>query len=157
MFKLPELDSIDIEILKLLQEDAEMPIKQIATKVHRSESTTHERIKSLRSRGIIKSSIILLDSKKLQQVLVVYTLVKLNDHSATALNNFHKAISNFDEVMECYHTAGWYDFQLKVVTTSSAAYYHFLNTKLGLVPHLGNVRSCIVIAEHKHVTAYKLS
>ena len=157
MFKLPELDSIDIEILKLLQENAEMPIKQIANKVCRSESTTHERIKSLRSRGIIKSSIVLLDSKKLQQVLIVYTHVRLNDHSATALNNFHQAVSNFDEVMECYHTAGDFDFHLKVVTTGSAAYYHFLNTKLGLIPHLGGVRSFIVIAEHKHVTAYKLS
>ncbi|WP_214228166.1 Lrp/AsnC family transcriptional regulator [Pedobacter sp. B4-66] len=157
MLKFPELDSIDIEILMLLQENAEMPVKQIANKVYRSESTTHERIKSLRSRGIIKSSIVLLDLKKLQQILTVYTLVQLNDHSAEALNNFHKAVSTFDEVMECYHTAGDFDFQLKVVTTSSAAYYNFLNTKLGLIPHLGGVRSFIVIAEHKHVTAYKLS
>lgn len=157
MATVPGLDSIDIKILMLLQENAEMPVKQIANKINRSVSTTHQRIMALKSSGIIKSLIALLDSKKLEHVLTAYTHVKLNDHSATALNNFHEAISDFDEVMECCHTTGDFDFQLKVVTTGSSAYSHFLKTKLGPIPHLGAVRSSIVIAEHKHVTAYKLS
>lgn len=157
MATIPELDSIDIKILMLLQENAEMSVKQIANIICKSVSATYQRIMALRRGGYIKAWVALLDLTKLQQILITYTFVKLNDHSATALNNFREAICNFDEVMECCHTTGDFDFLLKVVTTDTAAYSHFLNTKLGHIPHLGTVWSSMVLAELKHVTAYKLS
>lgn len=157
MYIIPGLDLIDIKILMLLQENADMPVKQIAIKINRSVSATHQRIMALKSSGIIKSFSALLDLTKFEQILITYTFVKLNDHSATALNNFREAICNFDEVMECCHITGDFDFLLKVVTTGTAAYYDFSSTKLGHIPHLGDVWSSMVLAEHKHVTAYKLS
>jgi DNA-binding Lrp family transcriptional regulator len=157
MFKIQGLDSINNEILNALQINAEMPIKQIAYKIHKSESATHERIKLLKKGGFVKASVLLLDYTKLHKIQIAYILVKLNDHSALAASNFCQKIDTFDEVMECSQITGYHDFHLKVATTCSGAFYTFFETKLKAMAIVGETLTNCVLAEHKRETALKLS
>jgi len=47
------LDKTDIAILRLLQQNARMTLKEIADKVHLSTTPVHERIKWLEQSGVI--------------------------------------------------------------------------------------------------------
>lgn len=157
MFKIPELDATDIELLKILQNNADLPYKQIAKLLHKSMPAVYERIRSLRNKGYISSSIHLLNPQKLHQILTAYTQVQLKEHSSAALDLFQEQITAFEEVMECYHMTGRYDFKLKVVVPDMRSYNSFIRTKLSALQNLGTVESYFVIAEHKRDTAFTLN
>ena len=44
---IPNLDKVDLSILRLLQENARATVKEIAEKVHLSTTPVHERIKRM--------------------------------------------------------------------------------------------------------------
>ncbi|WP_431209605.1 Lrp/AsnC family transcriptional regulator [Puia sp. P3] len=48
------LDPTDLQILRLLQQDASLTNKEIAFKLHKSVATIHERIRRLKEQGYIK-------------------------------------------------------------------------------------------------------
>ena len=65
--QLPELDTIDLQILRLLQKDASLTNKEIAFELDKSVATIHERIRKLKEQGYIKKIVALLDRKKNKQ------------------------------------------------------------------------------------------
>jgi DNA-binding Lrp family transcriptional regulator len=70
------------------------------------------------------------------------------------LKKFEAAMSKLDEVMECYHVAGTYDYLLKVVVNDMNRYQDFLTNKLAAIENIANVNSLFVMTEIKHSTAY---
>jgi DNA-binding Lrp family transcriptional regulator len=52
--EMPVIDKIDLAILKLLQLNARMTIKEISDKVHLSTTPVHERIRRMEENGVIK-------------------------------------------------------------------------------------------------------
>ncbi|NNK40434.1 MAG: Lrp/AsnC ligand binding domain-containing protein, partial [Winogradskyella sp.] len=61
-----------------------------------------------------------------------------------------------NEILECYHLSGDYDYLLKVAVEDMAAFREFLVTKLTKISHIGNTHSMFVINEVKHSTAITL-
>jgi DNA-binding Lrp family transcriptional regulator len=61
------LDAMDIAILRLLQQNARITIKEISDKVHLSTTPVHERIRRLEERGVIKQYVTLLDGAKVKK------------------------------------------------------------------------------------------
>ncbi|HEX2684269.1 MAG TPA: winged helix-turn-helix transcriptional regulator, partial [Ferruginibacter sp.] len=55
------LDSKDMAILKLLQENARITVKEISEKIHLSTTPVHERIKRMEESGVIKQYVTLVD------------------------------------------------------------------------------------------------
>lgn len=51
-----DLDTTDLEILRILQIDATLTNKEIAFKLRKSIATIHDRIRKLKERGYIKKS-----------------------------------------------------------------------------------------------------
>ena len=96
----PQLDTLDLEILRLMQEDASLTIKEIAAKVYKSVATVHERIRKLKDEGYIKRIVAILDRKKINRGLIAFSQVLLNDHAAETLATFEREVSRFPEVME---------------------------------------------------------
>src|ERR1700761_7066895 len=97
-----QLDKTDIEILKLLQKDAELTNKEISFKLRKSIATVHDRIRRLKADGYIKRTVAILDRKKIQKNLIAFSHVLLNDHAFETLQNFESEVSKFPEVMECF-------------------------------------------------------
>lgn len=58
------LDKKDLEILKLLQANARITIKEISTKIHLSTTPVHERIKRMEENGVIKQYVTLVNHEK---------------------------------------------------------------------------------------------
>lgn len=139
------LDNNDIAILKLLQENARITVKEISEKIHLSTTPVHERIKRLEQAGVIKQYVTLLDYNKVGRGLMVICYVSLKEHSKTAGVKFIKTIHEMQEVIECYSISGEFDFMLKVVCRDMNAYYDFHVNKLSQQENMGNVQSVFVM------------
>lgn len=151
-----KLDKIDKQILNLLQQNCTLNTKQIADKVGLSLTPTYERIRRFEKNGIINGYVAILNKEKIGKSLVVYCNVSLQLHSKTLLKKFELAIVKFEEVMECYHTAGTFDYLLKVVTTDMNHYQDFLTNKLAATENIAHVQSSFIMTEVKCKTNYKL-
>lgn len=141
----PALDNIDFAILKLLQQNARMTVKEISEKVHLSTTPVHERIRRLESSGVIKQYVTIVDGAKVKRGLMVICYVSLKQHSKNAGGKFIKAILELDEVLECLTISGQFDFMLKVVAENMDAYYNFHVNKLSAIENVVNVQSVFVM------------
>lgn len=139
------LDNKDLSILRLLQDNARITVKEIAETIHLSTTPVHERIKRMEESGVIKQYATLLDYSKVKKGLMVICYVSLKQHSKNAGDKFIKTINQIDEVIECYNISGEFDFMLKVVAEDMNAYYDFHVNKLSSIENMGNVQSVFVM------------
>ena len=150
------LDNTDKKILQLLQDDARLSAKEIAFKIGLSVTPTYERLKKIERSGIIKGYATLLHRDRVGKTLAAFCNVTLQLHSLPLLRKFEKAMMKFEEVMECHHVAGTYDYLLKVVVSDMNQYQDFLTNKLAAIENIATVHSVFVMTEIKHSTAYSL-
>ena len=140
-----QLDQKDLAILRLLQENARMTVKEIGDRVMLSATPVHERIKRMEAAGVIRSYATLLDPGKVNKGLMVICYVSLKEHNRGAGAKFISAINSLNEVIACYNISGEFDFMLKVVCKDMNAYYDFHVNKLGLTDNVGNLQSVFVM------------
>ena len=142
---IPNLDKNDLAILRLLQQNARITVKEISEKIHLSTTPVHERIKRLEQSGVIKQYATLLDHAKVRKGLMVICYVSLKEHSKNAGVKFIKTINELNEVVECYNISGEFDFMLKVVEENMDSYYDFHLKRLSQIENMGNVQSVFVM------------
>ncbi len=143
--QMPVLDAMDLAILKLLQQNARITIKEISEQVHLSTTPVHERIRRMEQNGVIKQYITILNAAKVGKGLMVICYVSLRQHSKNAGDKFIKSILVMNEVIECLTISGEFDFMLKVVASNMDDYYDFHVNKLSQVENVGNVQSVFVM------------
>lgn len=150
------LDSKDLSILTLLQQNARMTVKEISEKVHLSTTPVHERIKRMEAEGVIKQYAAIVDYSKVKRGLMVICYVSLKEHSKNAGVKFIQTINKLNEVIECYNISGEFDFMLKVVAENMDAYYDFHVNKLSPIENMGHVQSVFVmgIIKQTHQLVY---
>ncbi|OHX66431.1 Lrp/AsnC family transcriptional regulator [Flammeovirga pacifica] len=143
------MDQIDKKILRLLQEDGNMTTKEIAKRIHLSNTPVYERIKKMERERIIKKYVAILDREKLDRDLIVFCNVTLKEHSKIVGHQFVNDITALEEVVECYNISGDYDFLLKVMVKDMKAYQDFVLNRLGEVENIGSAHSTFVMGEIK--------
>ena len=143
--EMPVLDKTDMAILKLLQENARVTVKEISGKVHLSTTPVHERIRRMETAGVIKQYATLLNAAKIGKGLMVICYVSIKQHSKNAGDKFIKSILDMNEVTECLTISGEFDFMLKVVAENMDDYYNFHVNKLSQIDNVGNVQSVFVM------------
>ena len=139
------LDEKDLAILRLLQENGKMTVREIANKIHLSPTPVHERIKRLEDSGVIKQYAALVDHSKVNKGLMIICYVSLKEHNKKTGAKFIKTMNELTEVIECYNISGQFDFMLKVVVENMDAYYDFHVNKLGQVENTGQLQSTFVM------------
>lgn len=143
--EMPVLDETDLAILRVLQQNARVTVKEISEQVHLSPTPVHERIKRLERTGVIRQYVTLLDGAKVGKSLMVICYVSLRQHNRNAGARFIKTILDMDEVLECLTISGQFDFLLKVVAANMDAYYNFHVNKLSAIENVANVQSVFVM------------
>lgn len=138
-------DKKDFSILKLLQENARVTVKEIAAKVNLSTTPVHERIKRMEEAGIITQYATLVDFSKVKKGLTVICYVSLKQHGKNAGAKFIESIQVLNEVIECFSISGEFDFMLKVVMEDMNAYYDFHVNRLSEIENVGHVQSVFVM------------
>ena len=150
------LDSIDKQILALLQDNSKINIKEIALKVDLTATPTYDRIKRMEKSGIIKRYVAELDKEKIGLDLVVFCQVTLQVHSKSLITQFENSISKMPEIIGCYHIAGNFDYLLKIVTPNIKSYQLFLKNKLSVLQSVSTVQSNFVMSTVKEHSKLEL-
>ena len=151
-----DLDALDLKLLNLLQHDCRLSNKELADKLGITATPVLLRKRRLEEKGYITGYMAIADRNKLDLSLVAYTNVQLSLHSRSAMAAFEKSMMKFEEVMECHHMTGTYDYLLKVVLKDMNAYHHFIREKLASLPNIHTVQSHFVMTEVKMQLGYKV-
>ena len=116
----------------------------------------YERIKKLEREGVISKYVALIEKKKVDKAFVTFCSIKLLQHSKDYVIQFEREVAKLDEVLECYHISGDYDYLLKVIVSDMDEFREFMVKKLTTISHIGSTQSAFMINEVKHTTAIKL-
>jgi Lrp/AsnC family leucine-responsive transcriptional regulator len=106
------VDAIDREILGALERDGRASYMELARVVHLSPNATADRVRRLRSLGVIEAFLAKLSSEALGLGLAAFIDVKLR--SERAAEDFERALADVPGVVECTLTTGSFDFTLRV-------------------------------------------
>ena len=147
-----QLDKIDKKLINLLQADSKQTTKQLSLHLNLSVTAVYERIKKLDKKGVINKYVALVNNKKIEKSFLVFCHVKLIQHSREYLSIFEREISKLNEVAECFHISGDYDYILKIYVKDIEEYRGFMVTKLTTIKHIGSTQSSFVISEVKNST-----
>lgn len=148
------MDATDKKLLELLQQDTKKTTKEFSLKLNLSVTAVYERIKKLEREGIIEKYVALLDRNKINKGFVIFCHLKLMQHTKEFINDFEKEVVKLDEVLECFHVSGDYDYILKVCLKDMEEYREFMVTKLTTLQHIGSTHSTFMIGEVKNTTAF---
>ena len=110
-----ELDRIDFAILSLLMKDAWLSNKQIAAAVGLAPSSCHERIKSLRTRGVLLGAHAEVDLQAIGFPLEAVLFVQLGKLETDVVDDFVDSIATVSEVRGVFLVSGRADLIVHVV------------------------------------------
>lgn len=151
-----KLDTIDLRLLEYLQADSKRTTKEYAQKLDLSTTAVYERIKRLERIGAINKYVALVDKAIVDRNFTVFCHVKLIQHIKENIAQFEAQVERLNEVVECHHLSGDYDYLLKIHVRDMDAYRNFMVNKLTAMNHIGSTQSSFTIKEVKHSTAIPL-
>ena len=147
--QLKQLDKIDRNIVRLLQQDARIPHTELARKVGLSTTPCKERVKRLEREGVIQQYQAVLNPAALNRGLVVFVQIRLNRTSQDIFEEFTASALDLPEVQECYLVSGNFDYLLKARVADMNAYRVLLGETLLTLPGVLESTSYVVMEQVK--------
>jgi len=141
------LDDIDRSILGMLQADATLAYADLGERVGLSASTINDRLKRLRTKGIIRRISAEIDPHALGLDLLVFVLVEIGGIEAERA--FLAAMQAAPSVLECHHIAGDFSYLLKVRVASTGAFEEFLSGNIKNLAGIRRTQSLIALSSPK--------
>ncbi|TSB22830.1 Lrp/AsnC family transcriptional regulator [Psychrobacter sp. YGAH215] len=132
------LDDTDKAILNLLQNDATLPLKTVAERVHVSIATAQRRIQALIDSGVITKQVAIVDPNKVGYGLTAVVMIEMSRSNTSMQHRFERLMHAQPRVMSCYEVSGDADFMLMVNAKNMNDYHEFTRN---LLTYENNVRS----------------
>ena len=149
-------DSIDVRILRELQENAKLTNLELSKRVHLSPSPCLARVRRLERTGLIERYVTLLDSGRLGLGISVIIQIRLEKQIERTLEVFEAAMQRYPEVMECYLMSGDSDYMIRVVVRDVPSLQRFIVEELSKITGVANIRSSFALKQVKYKTALPL-
>jgi len=147
------LDSTDIQILNILQENGKITNAELARQIGMAPSGVLERVKKLEQKGIIQSYEVRLSPKALGISLSTFIQIKTSD--AVGSSEIGKQMAGIDEVQEVHWTAGEYNYLVKARVSSTETLAQLMK-KFGDIPGVRDSRTTLVLDTLKETQALSL-
>jgi Lrp/AsnC family transcriptional regulator len=146
------VDSTDRKLLSLLQDDASIPLHDIAARVGLSVNPCWRRIKRMEKDGVIRARVAVLDPEKVGLKVTVFVRIKIREHTADWVKRFAAGVRSIAEIAECHRIGGDVDYMLKVIVADIAAYDRVYKQLISKVPGLGEVSALFSMERIKYTT-----
>lgn len=144
------MDKIDIGILKLIQTNAELSLREISRRVGILKTPCWNRIRKLEEIGVINQRATLLNRKCLDLPIVVFLSISVDHHSFEWTVRFDKLIANYDQIVEVHRLTGsGADYMLKIVASSIEDYDSFQQVLIGKI-EFTSMSSSVSLQEMKY-------
>ncbi|MCZ0985486.1 Lrp/AsnC family transcriptional regulator [Streptomyces diastatochromogenes] len=109
------MDDIDRQLLVLLQQDASRPYAALGEAVGLSAGATHERVRKLRERGVIRRTTVEVDPAAVGQGVLAFVMVE----STRWVGDSGDRFSAIPEIQEAHVIAGSASALVKVRTSTT--------------------------------------
>jgi len=140
------MDTIDIKILRALDENARQKASAISQQVGLSVSAVIERIHKLEDNGVIAGYTAVLNQKRLGHGISAWMGVWL-EHPRCC-DAFTAQIQLMDNVLDCIYLTGDFDFLLHVAASSSEA-LESIHRQLKKIDGVSAIKTHIVLKDVK--------
>ena len=143
------LDKLDRHILRILQQEGRISMKDLGERVGLSVTPCIERVKRMERDGVISGYYARVDPAALGAKLLVFVEITLTQKSATAFEQFRREVLRIPEVQECHLVSGDFDYLIKARIHEMAEYRKLLGDMLLELPGAAQSRSYVVMEEIK--------
>ena len=143
------LDKLDRNILRIMQEDGRISMKELGERVGLSITPCIERVKRMERDGVITGYYAKVEPAALGAKLLVFVEITLNQKSASAFEQFRSAVLHIPEVQECHLVSGDFDYLIKARIHEMAEYRKLLGDMLLQLPGAAQSKSYVVMEEIK--------
>ena len=143
------IDSIDQQILNIIQTDARISNVEIARQVGLAPSAVLERVRKLEERGVIRGYAAQVNAAALGLGVTAYVSVSIDGNQFGRVREIEAEIRAHPEILECQSVSGEDDYLLKVVARDLKSLSNYLTDRLMQVSGIDNVRSMICLEEIK--------
>lgn len=133
------MDKLDIEIIKLLLKDAQMPFRQIAQQLGKGTDTIIRRYSQLKKEGVIQKASIIINMKKCGFTGMCSFLINLRT-GANAPVVFDK-LSQIPNVVVVASTLGDYEFMVFSMFSDTADFGD-LHDEIAKIDAIENIEIC---------------
>ena len=141
------LDTIDVRILEVLQDNARVSISELSKQVNLSLSAVSERLKKLENSNIIEQYTTVLNPSAMEKDLSAIMMISMEDPSDTA--EFRRLVQDQDEILECHYITGTYDYVLKI-TTKNMATLELLMNKIKSIKSIKHTETNVIFSTIKN-------
>ncbi|MFE6889370.1 Lrp/AsnC family transcriptional regulator [Streptomyces sp. NPDC057694] len=114
------LDPVDLEILRLLQNDARTTYRDLAAQVGVAPSTCLDRVSRLRRGGVILGHALRVDPARLGRGLQALLSVQVRPHRRELVGPFVERIRALPEARTVFHVTGPDDYLVQVAVRDMA-------------------------------------
>ena len=145
------LDKIDMTILRLLSENADLSAGALARRIDMSQPAIWRRVHRLEESGVIRGRRIVLDREKLGFGVTVFLGIKLSGKKGVQLEDFERAVSAIPEVQTVEHVLGMYDYRLRVVARDIADFQRVLRRRIMTLQGVADVEANVLLSEERRI------
>lgn len=149
------LDSIDVQLLDILQREAQLSNAELARRVSLSSPAVHARVRRLEKEGYISRQVAILNQEKLGFDLLCFIFISTTVHQAEELHILESELQGMPEVLECHCLTGEYDYLLKVANRDRSDLQAFIRklNQLGVT----KIQTSLVLREVKDSTVLPIT
>jgi len=143
--RMMDLDEVDLRILDLVQDNAELPSETIAAEVGLSASAVQRRLTRLKRDGVIDRVVAVVEPRSLGRMVTVLVEVEIDNERRKALEGFQRWVAEAPEVQSCWYVTGDADYVLLVSTRDLDGYNAFIDRLMSEQPVVCKYKSLIAL------------
>lgn len=145
------MDSVDRQILQILQNDATPSYAAIGAVVGLSVSGVNERLKKLRARGILRGMVARLDPAALGLDILAFVQILVDRPESEG--ELVRRMGEMPEVQECHHMTGDYSYLVKIRARDTRHLEHLINERIKSLPGIARTFTLIALSTAKETSA----
>lgn len=142
------MDSIDLNILRLLQQNARTTVSEISSQINLSISAVSDRLKKLETTGIIEQYTTIINPNYLHRKLTAIMFIAIDRPKYT--DQLISFVQKTDEILDCLYIAGEYDYSLKIITKDTFTLEKLLN-KIKAIDGIKKTKTNVVLSTVKNI------
>ncbi len=146
---MPDLDRIDLNILRRLQADGRLTNAELASAVNVSPATCHRRTQALFEAGHITGVTARVNPASVKRGTLVMVGAVLDRSTPESFAAFEKAVNGMKELLDCHLVAGDFDYLMKIRVRDMRDFNELHTKMLIALPGVRQIRTFFVLNEIK--------
>ena len=152
----PLIDSVDADLLRLLQADGRCSTARLAEELDVTPAVVRERLARLCRRGFILGYAAVLNDAKLKSGVQVFAAIRTTAAATGVARALRAAALSHGEIVECHDVTGNFDHLLKMRVPDMPRHNELMESAVWTLPGVCEVRTYAVIDEIKNTTRIPL-